>query len=282
MKSIAILLTTYNSAKYLREQIDSILSQTYKEWQLFIHDDMSQDETMSIISSYEEKDPRIHFLNDTVQRGSAGSFMWMLEQVYANYYMLCDHDDVWLPQKIESSLLAMLSSEKNNTSNPLIVACDAKIVDAKLNILNNSFWKHCHTRRKYFTDKYYYLFYNNIPGCTMMLNNAARLVSLPFREGAFIHDSWIIASVLWNGGSIITINQPLMLYRLHDSNLIGSKESPSLFEQVLNIRKLTVTTRQRYYTATTFTDMSFLHYLLLKSKYLLLFHWERLIDKNTN
>ena len=278
MNKVAILLSTYNSKRYLREQLDSLLAQTYANWELYLHDDQSDDDTCDMINSYALKDPRIHLLKDTERRGSSGSFIWLLEHTEADFYMFCDHDDVWLPNKVEMTLEKMLSQPDVDTT-PLIVACDAKVTNAVLDVTNPSFWHHCHTRQRYFSDRYYYLFYNNIPGCTMMLNSTAKQVSLPFRGTAFVHDSWIISSVLWNKGRIETITQPLMLYRLHESNLIGSQQSPSLLQQVANVKKLLLKTRQRHLSAKVFVDMSFLRFLLMKTKYLLLFHCERFLDK---
>ena len=63
METVNILLSTYNGEKYLAEQIDSIVNQTYTDWNLLIRDDGSTDNTVSIIKNYEEKDARIKFIN---------------------------------------------------------------------------------------------------------------------------------------------------------------------------------------------------------------------------
>lgn len=278
MSKIAILLSTYNSVSYLKEQLNSIISQTYTKWELYIHDDRSNDGTIAIINSYVEQDNRIHLMKDNLRRGAAGSFMWLLENTEADFYMFCDHDDIWLPQKIEITLKQMLSYSSKQESTPIIVATDAKVVNAKLDIIHSSFWHYCHTRVKYFSDKYFYLFYNNIPGCCMMFNDAAKKVALPYHEGSFIHDSWVIVSCLFNHGIIIPIHQSQMLYRQHSNNLVGTRESPSLVQQIIAVNSLTKKTYQRYTTARFFVKMGFLPFLFLKVKYLLLFHFERFLD----
>ena len=156
------------------------------------------------------------------------------------------------------------------------------ITDSQLHVTAESLCQARYYRKEQFNDRYYHLFYNNIPGCTMMFNNAAKQVSLPFPDNLFIHDSWIVTSVLWKKGRIVLQPHPMMFYRQHSHNLVGSKESPSLIEKMRNIRKLTQKTRQRYLSYRQFTDISFPHFLFMKTKYLLLLHWDRLTKRKNN
>lgn len=277
---IAILLTTYNSSRYLKELLDSLLTQTYRDWELFIHDDTSNDDTLGIIRAYENADQRIHLLEDTVRRGSKESFLWLMEKVEADFYMFCDHDDVWLPNKVELSLKEMLAQPKWNEG-PIIVASDLKFVDERLNVIEDSFWRHCHTLDKYFSDKRYYLFYNNIPGCSMLFNDKAKRLALPCPPNTYVHDTWLVLSTLWNGGKVVCIKQPLMLYRQHSGNLIGSKESPTFLAQLRKVNCLTAKTREQYLSSLHFCKMSFIGFFLMKTKYLMEFHATRFLHKNT-
>lgn len=281
MSEIAILLTTYNSSRFLSEQLDSLLAQTCKKWRLYVRDDESTDSTVSLLHQYAAADPRICILNDTQKRGAAKGFMWLLEQVEADYYMFCDHDDVWFPEKIESTLQKMELQDDRDTC-PIVVTTDLKVTDSLLHVTAESLWEARHFRKGQFNDRYYHLFYNNIPGCTMMFNNAAKQVSLPFPDNLFIHDSWVVTSVLWKGGRVVLQHLPMMFYRQHYHNLVGTKESPSLIEKISNIRKLTQKTRQRYMSYGQFTNISFPFFLLMKTKYLLLLHWDRLTKRKNN
>ena len=165
---------------------------------------------------------------------------------------------------------------------PIVVATDLKITDSQLHVTAESLWQARHYRKEQFNDRYYHLFYNNIPGCTMMFNNAAKRVSLPFPDNLFIHDSWVVTSVLWKGGRIVLQPHPMMFYRQHSHNLVGSKESPSLIEKICNIGRLIQKTRQRHQSYGQFTNICFPHFLLLNTKYLLLFHWDRLTKRKNN
>ena len=123
---IAILMATYNGEKYIETQLKSILCQTIRDWVLYIRDDGSTDRTLSVISKFIKKDIRIKLVSDTVEhRGADNSFMWLLNKVNADYYMFCDQDDYWLPNKIENTISRMDSIEKERgESTPIIVHSD--------------------------------------------------------------------------------------------------------------------------------------------------------------
>ncbi len=105
---ISILLSTYNSELFLKEQIDSLLFQTVKDWVLYIRDDGSTDDTIILIEDYCRDHDNIILIKDELSNlGTKNSFMKLLSNVDSEYYLFCDHDDVWLPLKIERTLLKM-------------------------------------------------------------------------------------------------------------------------------------------------------------------------------
>ena len=120
---IAILMSTYNGECYLKDQIESILSQTYKDWILYIRDDGSTDRTIRIIKTYVGNYPdKIIYEYDRLGNlGSGRSFMKLLSSIDSDYYMFCDQDDVWLPSKIEKTYLKMKSLEMNHAHNAIAV-----------------------------------------------------------------------------------------------------------------------------------------------------------------
>ena len=104
---LAILLSTYNGMNYLEEQVSSLLAQTYTDWKLYIRDDASTDNTLALIHELAKRDERIIVMPSGRNLGAKEGFMWMLRNVEADYYMFCDHDDVWLPRKVELTLKRM-------------------------------------------------------------------------------------------------------------------------------------------------------------------------------
>lgn len=105
---ISICMSTYNGEEYLSEQIDSIIGQTYTNWQLYVHDDGSSDNTREILNDYQKQDDRIHFSKTNNHQGIIKAFIELVQNVESEYYMFCDQDDVWLNNKIE-----MMGSVKN-------------------------------------------------------------------------------------------------------------------------------------------------------------------------
>ena len=98
-ETVDILLATYNGEKYVIEQIESILHQTYKNIRLLISDDCSTDDTRQILEQYQKKDNRIEIFFQEKNLGYIRNFAFLLNQVKNKYYMLSDQDDVWLPER---------------------------------------------------------------------------------------------------------------------------------------------------------------------------------------
>ena len=224
MKNIAILLATYNSELYLPEQLDSLFNQTYQDWNLYVRDDGSTDNTMDLIQKYKNKYPeRIFVINDKeFHIGPMNSFMRLLESVDANYYMFCDHDDIWLPNKIEISINKMFKVEQLYPQLPIIIHTDLQVVDNKVNTIANSFWKYSKLKPHILKNFNYIGVCNCVTGCTMLFNTYAKKISLPFASCAPMHDWWIAAKVA-KEGKIEEICESTILYRQHRTNKVGAR-----------------------------------------------------------
>lgn len=257
---LVVLLCTYNGGKYLIKQLESLYNQTYQDFYIYVHDDGSNDDTLKIITEYKKNKSNFFILeSDETHLGAARSFMWLLENVTADYYMFCDQDDVWLPDKIECSLSAMLQYEKNNPTTPIVVNTDLKVTDDNLNIIADSFWKYTKIDKKLLNFFNYLCVYNSVVGCTMMINNFAKKISLPMSDKAIMHDAWIALKVKSESGVIIDITDPKILYRQHFNNTIGAekynvkhyvdkfltlhnviKDNVAVFKMVNSVRKFSV------------------------------------------
>ena len=227
---VAILLATYNGETYIREQIDSLLRQSYTEWNLFIHDDGSTDRTPEIIRDYERIYPdRIHVLSGKPCGGAKENFFYIMRQVTAPYVMFCDQDDVWLPEKIEETLSQMKTLEaQSGTEIPALVFSDLSVVDGNLNLIADRMSVY----QKLDPDRVRpenLMVQNVITGCTVMANRALVELALKVRntDNAIMHDWWcaLVASVF---GQISYIDKPLVLYRQHGTNSVGAKKISSV------------------------------------------------------
>lgn len=218
--TVAILMSTYNAEPFLKEQINSILGQTYTNWKLFIRDDGSSDSTSLIIEEFTKKDDRIFFVNkDSIKNvGVVSSFFLLLSCVKADFYMFCDQDDVWKADKVQITYDKMM--QEDYQSIPICVFTDLEIVDADLNperVMNgDNIW----------TEFLELLFTNCVTGCTVMVNQYLKQL-IDFKhlnyDDIYMHDWWvgIIAAGL---GKAIYINEPTIYYRQHGDNVVGSME----------------------------------------------------------
>ena len=228
-KSVAILLATYNSSKHLEELIESIISQTYKDWKLVIHDDGSTDNTIEIIENYIKIDDRFSLVLKDKKFGAAKSFMELLRITNADYYFFCDHDDVWLPEKLEKSVSLLQETEKKNSSQQVIVHTDLFVVDQSLKIKNDSFWKSSKIFPNLLKGKNIAQVFNFVTGCTMGFNQKAKDISFPYPDNIPMHDWWINLCVLKNDGIVEELREPLILYRQHGNNEVGARKADAKY-----------------------------------------------------
>lgn len=223
---IAILMSTYNGERYLREQIDSLLNQTYKDWKLYIRDDGSTDGTISIIESYMNDYPDLIILlkDDLGNLGSGRSFMRILSVVDADYYMFCDQDDVWLPNKVIDTINVMRPLDVEYENLPICVFTDLSMCDNKLNIIQDYLVRYLGREPDRINRNSFYrtfVFHSPVFGCTMMINQIAKTLSLPFD---FVwHYTWI-SMICKRKGIMSYVDKSTILYRRTGVNVSGSKK----------------------------------------------------------
>lgn len=222
---IEILLATYNGEKYLSQQLDSILSQTYKDYHITIRDDGSSDNTMQIINNYISKFPlKITLLKDNlVCKTPCLNFLTLMKNCKSQYIALCDQDDVWKRNKLFLEYSKMKDLERiNGINTPLLVHSDLSITDKNLDIKHKSFIKYKKLTRLSNINRL--LTENNITGCTCLFNKALLEFAIYMPKQIKIHDWWIglIASCFGETGFI---NKPLVLYRQHNQNVIGASNT---------------------------------------------------------
>lgn len=220
---ILILLSTYNGEKYLAQQLESIISQTFTDWTLLIRDDGSSDKTLSIIKNYIAKDPRIILSVDNYGNlGVKKSFSTLLHAATNRtepYIFFSDQDDVWLPEKLASQF-NLLTTESNAI--PTLIHSDLCLVDRNLNVLFPSFLQYEKLQRNTSSPLNTLLINNYVTGCTVGINRALLNLAYPIPETTFMHDWWcaLCAAAI---GKIIFDPKITILYRQHGNNVIGGK-----------------------------------------------------------
>lgn len=221
---VEVLLATFNGERFLREQVDSILTQDYLSVRVLARDDGSTDQTPAILAEYAERLPgRFTVLPSGEPTGSAmKNFGRLLQAATARYVCFSDQDDVWLPAKLRISMEAMRRLEdRHGHELPLLVFTDLRVVDDALRTVRGSMWDGAGIDPETIHRLPRLLGQNVVTGCTALINSPMVELARPMPQTALMHDRWIglLASAL---GAAEALRQPTVLYRQHDKNVIGA------------------------------------------------------------
>lgn len=237
--TVDILLASYNGARFLPELLASLAAQTHAAWRLIARDDGSTDGTRALLADWAAARPGQVVLIEPQGRplGASGSFGALLAASEAPYFLFCDQDDVWLPDKIARLLALAQAAEREagpetagpetagpetvGTDTPVLVHSDLRVVAADLAELAPSYWhrQNFHPDRAARTGAL--LLQNCVTGCALLGNAALRRAACPVPEVAIMHDWWC-AAVAWRAGRLVTCPTPTVLYRQHGANALGS------------------------------------------------------------
>ena len=212
---IAICMASHNPPLELfQRQIESIRSQTYRNWVCVISDDASSPETLVQMRNIIDRDPRFKLYLSTERLGFYHNFerSLMLAPAQAGYLCLSDQDDYWGPDKLQV-LLSAIGSDN------ILVYSDARIVDKHGTVLSDTFWT---TRKNNYTNFGDLIITNTITGAASLFPRSLLEYLLPFppRVGNLFHDHWI-ACIALALGNIGYVDRPLYDYVQHSSNLLG-------------------------------------------------------------
>ena len=221
--SIDIVLATFNGERYIHEQLESLLAQSYPDFKIRISDDGSSDGTLSVVSDYQFRYPgKIVLMNSPGGLGPCGNFFHMLKESPADYVFFSDQDDVWDTDKVRLSLNAMrFLEEKHGNDVPLLIHTDLRVVDADLNLISSSFFEF-QRLNSWQTSLRDLLLQNVVTGCTVVMNRSLIRKALPFPDDVVMHDWWL-ALVASAFGHIHYVDSPTLSYRQHSYNQIGAK-----------------------------------------------------------
>lgn len=268
MKNTAILLATYNGERYLREQLDSLFQQSFKDWTLYVHDDGSTDHTIQIMNDYAAKQDNINVLDYPSQHGAKNNFLSLLQKVDADYYLFCDQDDQWAADKIEKQMALMKETEHANPGKPVLVFSDLLVVDSELTPLG-SMWEQENIRPEYLTTFDEGGAFEFVTGCTMLFNKQAKDTVVFPADKAVMHDAWITLCVLRSGGIIAAVDEPLVHYRQHEGNVLGVNNwsQYSWMKRLVNMKKSIVANYRHYRMLRALGYGSVFKYLRYKHSY---------------
>lgn len=210
-KLISIAMCTYNGEKFIKEQLDSILDQTYKNIEIIIVDDVSNDTTVEIIQNY--KDNRIKFFKNEKNLGFVKNFEKAISLCSGDYIALADQDDIWKNYKIEK-FIQEIGDNLLIYSDAILIDKDSKEIGKELirpvtNLISGSNTKA-------------FLFYNCISGNTMMFSKELIKHIIPINKKFSFHDSWI-AFIANSLGKVTYTEEAMIYYRRYDEQVTRTR-----------------------------------------------------------
>ena len=229
---VAILICTFNGDRFLKEQLDSFIRQTHKNWTIYASDDGSSDETLQILEQYKaELGADRLFILKGPRKGFGKNFLSLVNnrEIVAEYFAFSDQDDIWYDDKLKRSI-SCLNSRKTN--GPSLYCSRTRLVD---NNGQPTGYSPLFTKKPSFQNA----LVQSIAGAnTMLINNAARTLMQQIDDLTTIvaHDWLAYILVSGCGGEVIYDATPTLNYRQHDGNLIGA--NADFKNQISRIRKM--------------------------------------------
>jgi glycosyltransferase involved in cell wall biosynthesis len=205
---VSIALCTYNGARFLRPQMDSLLAQTHQDIEILVADDCSTDGTVELLHDYAARDTRIRVYINECNLGHKKNFETLIARCRGDFIAPCDQDDVWHPDKLRLMLAAI--------GDKLMVYCDSELIDADDRPLGIRLSDHI--RLDPIDDPLILLMRNCVSGHAMLFRQALLADALPFADCFDYHD-WFLAALAAASGGIAYCDQPLVRYRMHADNV---------------------------------------------------------------
>ena len=233
---ISVCMATYNGEKYIKEQLESILSQIGEHDEVIISDDSSTDNTVEIINSF--NDCRIKIYKNTKEKGYTRNFENALEKANGDVIFLSDQDDVWVENKVNKIIKIL---EKYD-----FVVSDNNIVNENLEVISKSHFEVYKTSKGFIRN----LLLPRYVGACMAFKKNVLQKSLPFPSNAKLsaHDYWIslIAEMYFK---CYKLDEQLLLYRRHGANASsGGKKSKNSLGHKLKVRIYTLIQLIKWYS----------------------------------
>lgn len=211
---VTILMATYNGEAFIEQQLLSLLSQTYKNWILYVRDDQSTDKTVEIIEKYRIFDKRIVLVRDSLGGlGCSRNFLHLLKYSKTEFTIFCDQDDIWLENKLEilvkgiaarNNAIPQLVYSTSYTYNPAYKIGNVEIISPVTHLQSFLFRA------------------GGIQGCAAIFNRKLGDLMSVYQGYSIMHDFTLTFLALLFG-EISLINKPLTLYRIHPRNVTGDR-----------------------------------------------------------
>lgn len=221
-------MATYNGAKYLREQIDSILRQTVQDFELIVCDDCSSDETMQILCTYAAIDPRIKVYQNEHNLGFKKNFEKAISLCSGDYVALSDQDDIWMSEHLNMLMEEMTPEADIICGRPIFVNENNQELPSQYDYFKMDYIP----RTQMEVARHMLLGNGSYQGASMLIKRSFFDIALPIPSGANYHDSWFAVLSCFLGG-LIYVDRPTMRYRRLTDSITLSTKRKSAFRTFL-------------------------------------------------
>ena len=230
---VSVIIPIYNAENYVKETIDSVLHQTHKDFELFLVNHNSTDDSLKILKQYEELDKRVKIINLEINKGGpAYPRNEGLKASSGKYVAFVDSDDVWLKNKLEKELDCM------NTSGADIVHTLANIIDENSHITGEFKNQRVFNKLKYILSAQNIVYYTNYININSVLIRNTQSIHFSEEKNLIAMEDW----KLWmesinNGKKVVLLEEKLLNYRVHSAS-ISNRDSDIGYRKSLHLLSL--------------------------------------------
>ena len=229
MVKFDIVIATYNGSLFLQEQLDSILEQDDFVRQIYIRDDSSQDDTVTVVKNYQTKFTELIQIisDDKGNLGPKNSFIELCKHTQADYVAFADQDDIWEPNKLQVLSEYIEKHHLQESQAPVLIHSDLSLIDENGQFMGSSYIRSSSidSGNDGITDLL--MKRNIVTGCACVVNRGLLNVAEQVDHRPFhLHDFFFACiAALYDG--IHYIDQPLIQYRQHGGNCVGFQGTTS-------------------------------------------------------
>lgn len=223
---VSVAMATYNGEKYLLEQLESIVSQTYENIELIIVDDCSSDNTREMLRSFNEKHKdKVRVYYNRSNLGLVKNFEKALGYCSGDFIALCDQDDIWELNKIKR-----LVDEIGEYS---LIYSDLSLIGSNGDVLSRSRTSDKRINNHSDISLRELILTNYVIGCSVLFKREILDSVLPIPSDAFLHDWWI-AIIASKSNGIKYLHEQLTAYRQHSQNMYGEQDK-SFYKKIIQL-----------------------------------------------
>ena len=237
----SVMMPAYNAERYIAFALDSILAQTFEDFEVIVFDDSSKDSTYDIIREYAAKDSRIKAFHNEKNMGNCYTRRLALREMTGIYVAFLDSDDIWEPEKLERFARSLEGVEKES----VCVHSDAKLIDADGYEIGQSFQQKFNTGNKPVEGNIFYeiLLTNWINMSSAVVDRKTLLEVGGFRPlSEMVADDWDMWVRFAKNAEFYFIPEKLTRYRIHEAGISAAHRvervaiaREQIFDNILNL-----------------------------------------------